>query len=138
MILFLKKDFIKERMYNMYGNFANFKKSMTIDFNDEIEETDEDEYRDKYWDIFNDYLDNFVSCRDIKECKQLIGSNGGLYKVLKYMVDDMGYDNILVNSEEDDAELKWWRRNLYCCIEMNYRNDWCDLAYEYYMNSLDD
>jgi len=121
----------------MYDNFTNFKRSMTEDF-DEIEEIDEDEYRDKYWDIFNDHLDNFVSCRNIKECEQLIGNNGGLYKTLKYIVDELGCDNLLVNSEEDDAELRWWRCNLYWCIEMNFKEDWCNLAYEYYINSLDD
>ena len=124
-------------MYNMYGNFANFKRSMTIDF-DEVEETDEVEYRDKYMDCFNDNVDRFVSFRNIKECKQLIGSNGGLYKTLKYIADNLGEDNILLNSDEDDAELRWWRCNLYWCIDMNFKEDWCDLAYEYYINSLDE
>lgn len=123
-------------MYCMFDNFNNFKKSLTTDFNDEIEETDEDEYRDKYMDYFMEHLDTFVSYQSIKECKQFIAMNGGLYKTLKYIMDELGTDNIMVEAKEDDAELKWWRHNLYWCIEMNFKEEWCKLAYEYYINSL--
>lgn len=137
MILILIKS-LKMKMVFIYENLKTFETYITEDFNinDFIEDFDgdEEEFRDKFDDYFNEHLDNFCSSSSIKECKQIIGNNGGLYRTLKYIINDLGIDNILNLDEEN----KFWRSNLYFNIEMNFKEEWFNKAYELYLDTLNE
>jgi len=132
-------------MVFIYENLKTFKTHITEDFdiNTYIEDFNgnEEEFKDKFDDYFNDHLDNFCSLSSIKECKQIIGNNGGLYRTLKYIINDLGFDNLLCmdkNLNDEENELEWWRFNLYFNIEMNFKEEWFNETYELYLDTLNE